>query len=267
MNAVLHTVLAATTQLFGRLWHRCRNQRCCLKLPAPVENEHHGFCTSGCHASFYRSRCLVCEEPMRRKNERQRFGSGHRTCQAEYRRFPHVFEPPRHSQLPQAGFSETKLRNAHSTGLKTGIGGDRSPFKCLARYGWGGDPDHGDHSLYDGNGLTVARIVLQDDGRYHLRTPATWPRVSWPDLVEARRHAEALALVAIPVDPKLAARIRRDNETPLPLGLPLNLQPSQAAAILSDWKPVGTGAAPPIPDFLRRHPIYRDAVAALRSAA
>jgi hypothetical protein len=107
--------------------------------------------------------------------------------------------------------------------------------------------------------------VLQDDGRYHLRSPATWPRVSWPDLVEARRHAEALALVAIS---KLAARIRQNNETPLPLGLPLNLQPSRGAAIPSDWRPVGAGAGvPEIPDFLRRHPTYRAALAALRSAA
>jgi hypothetical protein len=28
--------------------HRCRNQRCRSKLPAPVENEHHAFCTRGC---------------------------------------------------------------------------------------------------------------------------------------------------------------------------------------------------------------------------
>jgi hypothetical protein len=52
--------------------HRCRNPRCKLKLPAPVENEHHAFCCRGCYVSFYRSRCLVCEAPIRRRNERQR---------------------------------------------------------------------------------------------------------------------------------------------------------------------------------------------------
>src|ERR1700686_1210404 len=51
-----------------------------------VDNEHHAFCTSGCHAIFYRHRCLVCENAMRRKSERQRFGSGHKICQNEYQR-------------------------------------------------------------------------------------------------------------------------------------------------------------------------------------
>ena len=271
MNAVLHTVLAATTQLFGRLWHRCRNQRCRLKLPAPVENEHHAFCTSGCHASFYRNRCRVCERDLRKNGKR---GDANRLycrpphrCAAEARKWPekYGFDPPTPATPPPR---TNNVRNAHFTGLKTGIGGDRSPFKCLARFRWGGDPDRGDHSLYDRDGLTIARVVLEGDGRYHLRSPATWLRVSWPDLVEARRHAETLALVAMPINPRLAARIRRDNETPLPLGLPLNLQPSREVAIPSDWKPVGDGAGvPEIPDFLRRHPTYRAAVAAMRSAA
>jgi hypothetical protein len=39
---------------------------------------------SACHAIFYRHRCLVCENAMRRKSERQRFGSGHKICQNEY---------------------------------------------------------------------------------------------------------------------------------------------------------------------------------------
>ena len=41
--------------------HYCRNTHCRAKLAAPVDNEHHAFCTSGCHAIFYRHRCLVCE--------------------------------------------------------------------------------------------------------------------------------------------------------------------------------------------------------------
>jgi hypothetical protein len=74
--------------------HYCRNTHCRAKLAAPVDNEHHAFCTSGCHAIFYRHRCLVCENAMRRKSERQRFGSGHKICQNEYQRFPHVFDYP-----------------------------------------------------------------------------------------------------------------------------------------------------------------------------
>jgi hypothetical protein len=47
-----------------------------------------------CHAIFYRHRCLVCEDAMRRKRDDQRFKNGHKTCQNEYRRFSHVFDYP-----------------------------------------------------------------------------------------------------------------------------------------------------------------------------
>ena len=83
-----------TIQTAHKLRHMCRNPHCRSRLPAPVENEHHAFCTRGCHTVFYRSRCLVCEEPMRRKNDAQRFGSGHAVCRSEYRRFPGVFDHP-----------------------------------------------------------------------------------------------------------------------------------------------------------------------------
>jgi len=151
-----------------------------------------------------------------------------------------------------------RLRSAHSTGLKIGLEGDRPPFRCLTHHRWGGDPDHGgDHSLYDRDGLTIARVVLEGDGRYHLRSPVTWPRMSWADLGKAKRGAESFALMAIPlaaVDPKLAARIKRDNETPHPMGPPLNRPPLTGDAT-SDWRPTGNGAGvSDIPDFLRRRP-------------
>src|SRR5262249_9798897 len=56
------------------------------------------------------------------------------------------------------------------------------------------------------------------------------------------------------VDPKLAARIKRDNETPHPMGPPLNRPPLTGDAT-SDWRPTGNGAGvSDIPDFLRRRP-------------
>jgi hypothetical protein len=57
----------------------CRNPRCGCKLPAPVSNPREAFCARGCHSSFYRKRCLVCEEPMDRKTERQ-LVCGKRKC-------------------------------------------------------------------------------------------------------------------------------------------------------------------------------------------
>jgi hypothetical protein len=44
--------------------HYCRNSSCRLRLPAPVDYPRDAFCTRGCHSSFYRSRCLVCETPI-----------------------------------------------------------------------------------------------------------------------------------------------------------------------------------------------------------
>jgi hypothetical protein len=43
-----------------------------MTLPSPVTNAREAFCTRGCHGSFYRSRCRVCEASFERKNERQK---------------------------------------------------------------------------------------------------------------------------------------------------------------------------------------------------
>jgi len=241
------------------LRHRCRNPRCRLKLPAPVENEHHAFCTPGCHAQFYRSRCLVCEDPMRRKREGQRIKSGHKKCEVEYRKFPHAFSYP----LSRAQISDEALRSAHSTGTKFGIAG-YPPRRCCLREWWWGDPGIGDLSLYDKDGLTLARLVLEGDDLYHLRSPITWPRMAWADLEEAKRRAESLALSAIPLesfDPKLAARIKKDNATPHPMGPPPNRQPRKAdgAVLLGAGSKIAeakidSGIDTSISDFLRRAP-------------
>jgi hypothetical protein len=111
--------------------HFCRNPRCRMKLPAPVDNHHRAFCCSGCHSSFYRSRCLVCEEPMRRKTERQMFGSGHAVCQAEYKRWQHVYN--------YAGYHPTRnVRSSSKTRVnspsKPLIGPSDFPINLLGGY-------------------------------------------------------------------------------------------------------------------------------------
>ena len=57
----------------------CRYQKCRMKLPAPVSNEREAFCCTGCHTSFYRHRCLACEQPMTRTTEHQ-IVCGKRPC-------------------------------------------------------------------------------------------------------------------------------------------------------------------------------------------
>src|SRR5262249_36386247 len=76
-------IAPATGATAHKAKHYCRNPRCRMKLPASVENEHHAFCCRGCHSSFYRSRCLVCEDQMKRKRSDQRIKSGHGKCSAE----------------------------------------------------------------------------------------------------------------------------------------------------------------------------------------
>jgi hypothetical protein len=197
------------------LRHYCRNPRCRSKLPAPVENAHRAFCARGCYKSFYRNRCRVCERDLRKTGKRGDAARMYCRPPANCRREAEKW-PEKYGGGQWVGFTETKLRSAHSTGTKFGIEG-YPPSGW-----WWGDPGIGDLSLYDKGGLTIARIVLGLDGRYHLRTPVAIPRQAWASLDEARRGAERFALMAMPlktVDPKLAARIKRDNETPHPMGL------------------------------------------------
>jgi hypothetical protein len=105
-----------------------------MKLPAPVENEHHAFCCRGCYVNFYRFRCLVCEDQMKRKREGQRLKSGHIRCYNEYRRFPHVYDLPGRT----APKRDERARSAHFTGLKTGLAAIRAPAHVLAVEVWGG---------------------------------------------------------------------------------------------------------------------------------
>jgi hypothetical protein len=179
--------------------------------------------------------------------------------------------------------------NAHSTGLKSAhiddrpavplprgwwwsdpaeintskIGSEDSPINVIGGYrtpaiDWSipiGDSIAGDLSLYDRDGLTVARIVLEPDGRYHLRSPIARPPQSWPDLDAAKRGAVSFALTGLPLDPKLATRIKRDNETPHPMGPPSNC--ARAPIEVTTFKIRECGADTyldpgPIPDFLRR---------------
>jgi len=66
------------TEFAEALRHYCRNPRCRMKLREPTDIAK-AFCTPGCHSSFYRRRCLVCEQPMERKTEHQRI-CGKRRC-------------------------------------------------------------------------------------------------------------------------------------------------------------------------------------------
>jgi hypothetical protein len=111
------------------LRHRCRNPRCRMKLPAPVENEHHAFCTRGCFDQFYRARCLVCESPLR--NDRRTYCPKPNRCGAEARKWPRKYLYPQNRKLAS--------KSAHSAGLKTGLAAIRAPRYVLDVEVWAGD--------------------------------------------------------------------------------------------------------------------------------
>jgi hypothetical protein len=254
------------------LRHRCRNLKCHTKLKEPIGNEHKAFCCRGCFESFYRAKCIVCEKDIgtdpltgeKRKRLGQRKFCG-RKCRAEASQFPHVYA----WVLPDPVRPTHSSRSAHFTGLKFGLEGHRPIAHSLRGWWWGGD-GQGDHSLYDRDGLTIARVV-QDDDRYRLRTPVvrlspgvrlrdTW-HLEWPSLEKAKHGAESFALMAMPlasVDPKLAARIKRDNASPHPMGPPLE-RPSSSdvgtvgASTKLAFKTSGSWSDDlAIPEFLRR---------------
>jgi hypothetical protein len=180
------------------LRHYCRNLRCSSRLPEPVENEHRAFCTRGCYESFYRTRCRVCETDLRktgkRGDENRRYCRPPNRCAVAARKWPEKYSfgaPP----VPYPAFPTNNVRSAHSTGLKTGIKADRPRHRTLRSWSW--HSDDLEHELRDAAGTLLARIE-SNAGRHRLTHPRTWPILSWPDLDEAKHHAEALALAAIP---------------------------------------------------------------------
>jgi hypothetical protein len=106
------------------LRHYCRNPRCRSKLKEPVANKRDAFCTKGCHSSFYRHRCLICESKMERNTERQ-LVCGKRRCrnglQVGLGRGRHLH--PSDTVSP--------LRNPIKSGIKTGGLADR-PWRIVA---------------------------------------------------------------------------------------------------------------------------------------
>jgi hypothetical protein len=248
--------------------HFCRN--CRTKLAAPVDNQHHAFCVGGCHKTFYNSRCIVCEGPIRRRAHNKRHCGRHR-CRTELRQYPHAYAYPTKIGLPYTT-RRADVKSAHSTGTKTadfdfrwGIYGS-PPEWCGLGHWWWGDPLKGtDLSLYDGEGLTVARIV-RVEGAYELRAPITWPRRKWTDLRAAKRGAESIALAGLSPVPEIRRALDRMNGRwerangkwtreggqPAPLSASGSWATRRRTGAISYSTKVPADDPGPIPDLLRR---------------
>jgi hypothetical protein len=93
---------------------RCRNPRCGGKLKRETSNPRNAFCCRGCFEQHYRKVCLVCERPLRRKAEQQRFCSP--KCKFAFRRHPERFLGV-WANVPAA--QRTPPTSARKSGLKT----------------------------------------------------------------------------------------------------------------------------------------------------
>jgi hypothetical protein len=142
------------TEFNIELRHRCRNRKCGVKLPRPVEIVQRAFCCRGCHSHFYRRRCVVCEcelppGPANRKL------CGKAKCRAAYRKFQHLYkwlESMRTAHHPQNG--ERPSKSVDSTGTKIVHPEDRLRRSDLIR--------NAEHAEFYGGGQW--REVVSPDG-------------------------------------------------------------------------------------------------------
>ena len=67
------------------LRQRCRNPQCRAKLPASVGNAREAFCSRGCHARFFRTRCRVCEGPIAQPTRGTRLICNKAKCKSTWR--------------------------------------------------------------------------------------------------------------------------------------------------------------------------------------
>ena len=113
-----------------KLRHRCRNFRCGTQLAQPIDFSRLAFCCRGCHAQFYRKRCVVCEKDKANPNA---MICGRRPCRAELRKWPDLYHfSRRDGQSPTT--CKVDARSAHSTGLKTRSVDRRAPLNLLGGY-------------------------------------------------------------------------------------------------------------------------------------
>src|SRR6516225_8821951 len=133
----------------------CRNPHCRLKLKQPEANPRSAFCARGCHASFYRRRCMACEQPMERKSENQLL-CGRRKCRTE------MDELRRHGMLGRYA-----AEAASGTSIKPGI----SPL-----------PPDSARSLVPGTPKAPLKTSIKSGIKTGLRSDRPWLQVAGPKL-------------------------------------------------------------------------------------
>jgi hypothetical protein len=178
--------------------HYCRNPRCRMKLAEPVDTERRAFCTPGCHASFYKSRCLVCEKPFAGGRQNRRFCKGDK-CAAAHRQNPEIYRfggivPP-----VKVKASEVPVKWAFKSGIRTGRG-------------WRWEQFGDEHWLFTRDDEFQARLI--PDGELYIVRLGPGIDYGTATLENAKRRTVSLALARLPVEPRYRERLARLNELP-----------------------------------------------------
>jgi hypothetical protein len=211
--------------------HRCRNPRCGAKLKRPTENPRDAFCALGCVTSYFRNRCLVCEQLFRRrrKAEHQRFCRP--KCRKEFQRHPERFLGGWGDVLVSSrATSETPIKPGLKSGSKVG-----RPFAQVAG------------PRLDPTGLHLASLPLDPEFAARLERAH---RTYADSRAKAKRAAARRALIKRHHPP-----VNVLGGYQFPNAPAVDLSPIDAPewAVTSRWKPTGAGAGvPPTPEFLNR---------------
>ena len=102
-------------------------------MTSNIERNPTANATAAAMPVFYRNRCVVCEDEMRRKREDQRFKIGHNTCKQEYQRFPRVYDPLESIFGYYHESDSTPLETPDSQRVKSGPVRRLTPQNVLAR--------------------------------------------------------------------------------------------------------------------------------------
>ena len=104
------------------LRQRCRNPQCRAKLAAPISNAREVFCCSGCRASFFRTRCRICEAPIEQPARGTRLICNKAKCKNAWRTRASFGAASYPTLNAVKSFSERPV----NTGSKVGTNDDRA---------------------------------------------------------------------------------------------------------------------------------------------
>jgi hypothetical protein len=174
-----------------KLRHYCRNARCRSKMPAPVQNEKHAFCTPFCYDQHYRRHCVVCECDLP-PGPATRSVCKKRSCKAAFHHHPDTYLWPGRA----ANATKRLPKNANATDVfwagKSGRG-----------WRWERLPgDDEDWQLFDCWDTLAARIrhdIRNGRNQWWLALPRCFPEKCWDDLETAKARAAEYAVMARPV--------------------------------------------------------------------